>query len=168
MTTPATKGAAENRTCVIALGNPDRGDDGAAQAVIDRLAQHSLAADLISCQGDSMTLLNFWQDYARVIVIDVLAPGSTPGTVRHHTVSDRLFDDLPQAPSSHLASLPEAWRLAKALDRLPECLLLITIEGASFSIGTPLSPSVAQAVPKAADEVTRLVSQFTGKEKVDA
>jgi hydrogenase maturation protease len=61
------------------------------------------------------------------------------------------------AASSHGVSLGEAVDLARALDRMPERLLLLAVEAEDVGFGLGLSQPVADAVVSVADEIADLV-----------
>ena len=151
----------KSEICVIVLGHPSRGDDAAGKMVKDVLVRRNSAADILYCGGDSMTLINLWRDYRAAIIIDATVPSGSPGRMQRFDVCENLFTALPEAPSSHVASLPEAYRLAAALDALPEQIILFAIEGAQFDLGAPVTPEVKNAVPQAAAAIENEISHLT-------
>lgn len=133
---------------VIGTGNPLRRDDGAGPAVVERLQGARLppAVELMQHNGDGLSLINTWQSYAYVILIDAACAGGNPGTIHRFEASAiELPRDL-LCSSSHLFGPAEAIALARSLGRLPDKLLVYGIEGIDFAYGEGLSPEVAQAV----------------------
>jgi len=54
---------------------------------------------------------------------------------------------------THAFGLGAVVELARALQRLPDRLVLVGVEAESFDHGAPLSPAVRSAVDAAADQV---------------
>ncbi|HTV90470.1 MAG TPA: hydrogenase maturation protease, partial [Stellaceae bacterium] len=77
----------------MAIGNPDRGDDGFGAAVAARLrAQAPANVCIVECRGDVLALLERWSGYKIVIVVDAAARDREPGRVRRFDLAN---DTLP-------------------------------------------------------------------------
>jgi hydrogenase maturation protease len=119
---------------IIGYGNPLRGDDAAGFQAAERLgglAVHQLTPELMEPISQA----------GSVIFIDAKAAG-VPGAIAERP----LEPGAAGAPFTHHAT-PEALLAgARALyGRCPPAIL-ITITGADFEIGHPLSPRVSQAL----------------------
>jgi len=137
---------------VIGVGNDFRRDDGAGREAARRLAQTD-GVRVMEASGEGAALMEAWRGAERVIVIDAVRSGATPGAIHR---LDAREAPLPQDffhYSTHAFSLAEAVELARALDQLPPSLIVYGIEGKDFSLGEGLSPDVAGAV----QEVVRRV-----------
>lgn len=140
-------------TLVIGIGDPLRGDDGAGQAVIQRLRQRPPAgAELLCHWGEGTGLMALWRGRRRLVLVDAMVCAAPPGSLR-------CFDaaELPPAGlfpySTHRFGVVEALRLAAVLGELPRELLVVGIAGERFEAGSGLSPAVAQGVDQAAEIV---------------
>jgi hydrogenase maturation protease len=151
------------RVVVIGLGNRVRGDDAAGLEVAGRLRPVTPAGvEVVEHEGDAAALLDHWQGAALAVVVDAVRSGGEPGAVHRLEVAG---DDQAAAVagrawqvSSHALGLGEAVGLARALGRLPGRLVLVGIEGATFTAREGLSPPVAAAVARAAAEVLELAA----------
>ncbi|MDW4908618.1 hydrogenase maturation protease [Streptomyces sp. ADMS] len=153
------------RIAVIGVGNDFRRDDGVGWAVLARLRERAegrpLPPDtvLATCDGDPGRLIGLWEGAHLAVVVDAAHghPGS-PGRVHRLTLDAGLLEQ-PSATSSHGLGLGEAVELARALDLLPDRLVVYAVEGAESELGTGLSSVVAAAVDPLAeaveDEITR-------------
>jgi hydrogenase maturation protease len=132
---------------VVGIGNADRGDDGVGPAVARRLRSWVPASvRVLECSGDALTLLDDWEGFASVILVDAVTSIDAPGRV--HRV-DLAKNPLPLAfspPSTHALGLAEAIELARCLGRLPRSIAAYLVEGEQFAAGAQLSPLVAKAV----------------------
>ena len=68
----------------------------------------------------------------------------------------------PANRSTHAFGVAEALELARALNRLPPCLLIYGIEGKNFAMGTGLSPEVRTAAFEITKLVIRNVYEYNG------
>jgi hydrogenase maturation protease len=132
---------------IIAIGNEYRRDDGVGLAVLRRLAEViPPGTDLACVDGEPSRLMDAWAGSRLAILLDaaVCVPAH-PGRIHRRTV---IGLDGPASTSSHGIGVPEAVELARVLDRLPERLVLLTIEAADTGYGMGLSPPVEAAVPE--------------------
>lgn len=152
-------------TCLLlGVGNPDRGDDAAGHLVSRALAG---VADVVARQvtGDPSTILTdpLWDTADRVVLIDTVRTGRRPGTV-HRWAGERLLAHLPDTGGgTHDLGVATTLQLAAALERLPDDLVVIGIEGASFEVGAPPSRPVRHAV---AMVTAMLAREFGGADQV--
>ena len=137
-------------TLVLALGNPDRGDDGVGQAVLRDLAGRGpLPATVEVLDGglaglETCLLLLGRQ---RALVVDATDMGLAPGEWRSLEVTDSLLAGEFTPGVVHSAGLKEALQLAAALDELPERVTLFGVQPETIDWGPGLSCAVARAVP---------------------
>ena len=139
---------------VLGLGHPDRADDGVGAAVVRCLSGHCPSDVQPSTVDDPLSLIDLWSVAERVVVVDAVVSGASPGTV--HTM-DVTHDPLPVPPGaaggSHALGLAATIELARAIDRLPPRLVVVGVEVETTGPGAALSARVAAAVPAAAEAV---------------
>ncbi|NUO41528.1 MAG: hydrogenase maturation protease [Streptomyces sp.] len=149
------------RIAVIGVGNEFRRDDGVGWAVLARLGERPLPpyTDLATCDGDPGRLIGRWEGARLAVVVDAAhAHPGTPGRV-HRLELDAGLLDLPRTTSSHGLGLGEAVELARVLGRLPQRLVVYAVEGADSTLGTGLSPAVADAVEPLVTAITDEIAQ---------
>lgn len=135
------------QTLIIGIGNPYRRDDGIGHAVIRELACLELE-NVCLCEhsGEGSSLMEMWEGYDRVILVDAVLSGAEPGTIyrleAHHQPIPASFFHY----STHAFSLAEAVELSRALGTLPEEMIIYGVEGADFGYGEGLSPQVEAAL----------------------
>lgn len=135
------------RATLFIIGHPSRGDDGAAEAVLERIARAVLeTVDVVRAHDlDVETLMGA----GPVVVVDAIR-GPEPGKVVVWSLAE--VAELPDAPtaSTHGLPLPAVLKLAAALGGHPLEGRFVGIAGARFTIGSPLSAPVRAALPRAA------------------
>lgn len=149
-----TARAAGSGLLVVGIGNPDRGDDGFGPSVARRLRElRPSGVTIIERAGDVLALIEDWQDFDSVILVDAAANCGAPGMVHRIDVAQ---EDVPRdlsLGSTHAFGVAEAVALARALDRLPRHLLVYAVEARDFGYGMTLSELVAAAVSTVAERI---------------
>jgi hydrogenase maturation protease len=134
---------------VVGLGNDWRRDDGAGIRAA-RLLRGECPSGVVvkEARGEIAELLDAWQDFETVILIDAASPRSQPGRVhRFDNVAEQPIPGrLLSSPSTHALGLAEALELARALGQLPKRVVVYGIEGENFDSGEGLSDAVEKAV----------------------
>lgn len=153
---------------VASLGSVDRRDDGVGPAVVDGVAARVPAARAVGPLADPLDLLGVWDGARLAVVVDAVRSGEVPGTVRQVELAGGIpvagewsggRDRLTGTTSTHGIGLSGVLRLARAVGRAPERVVVVGIEGERFSHGDWLSPAVAAAVPEAVRLVVELVEE---------
>ena len=149
---------------VIGVGNPFRGDDGAGIEAA-RILHGILPGDVevIEHDGEPAALIDIWESSAIAYVIDAVRTDDAPGTVHRLEIDGQGEIVLPESPrrdSSHALGLGDAVELARALDRLPQRLVLLGIAGGSFALGDAVSQPVREAIDGLVGDVAREVIEM--------
>lgn len=108
---------------------------------------------IVYAARDPLGLLDAWRGADGAILIDASRSGARPGTLH---CFDAVAAPLPVALSpalNHSVGAAEAVELARELGRLPDSLLVYTIEGERFAEGPGLSPAVRLTVTVLVDEL---------------
>ena len=151
---------------LIGVGNPFRRDDGvgpALAAIISELGLPGLA--VVTSDGEPSRLLDSWSGASLAVVVDaVRRDGGIPGQIRRHDVTeDSLVDGWTAAgpASTHGLGIGEAIHLARAVDQMPETLVVVTVQAADIGYGQQLSQPVSAMLPELTDVVlAELGSRF--------
>lgn len=128
-------------TLLIGIGHSFRGDDSIGPMVVESLIGTD-GLDVLVHHGEGTDLMERWAGYQTVIIVDATCSGAEPGTIR---VWDAVADALPAGlfpKGSHVFGLAEGIEMARIMDRLPQAMTIIGIEGRSFAAGDTMSPQV--------------------------
>ena len=140
------------RRLFVGIGNPLRGDDAAGLLSARSLRERGAdGIEVLELEGEPADLIEAWEGAGLVIVADAVASGGEAGEV--HRI-DAGAEPLPAAlagPSTHALGLSDAIELARALERLPDRLVVYGIEGARFEPGAERSAAVLAAAEWVAD-----------------
>jgi hydrogenase maturation protease len=130
---------------VVGIGNPDRGDDGFGPAVARRLrGRVPPGVGILERSGDAFALIEEWDGFAAVILVDAAAPISQPGRIHRLDLTDSQLSVGFARGSTHAFGIAETVELARSLGRLPSYVVAYLVEGEGFDNGAPLSPIVTR------------------------
>lgn len=141
---------------VLGVGDVLRGDDGVGVEIARRLRDRPPppGVSVRDRPGEMTTLLDAWDGFDGVVLVDAMRSGAAPGTVRRFDLArEPLPRQVAGTASSHAAGVGEALELARVLGRLPPRVVVYAVEGGCFVLGTGLSDAVAAAAPALADTV---------------
>jgi hydrogenase maturation protease len=134
---------------VIGIGNEFRSDDGLGVLAAREIRRRALpGVRVIEESGEGTSLLESWQGYPYVVLIDAVSSGASAGEV--HRI-DCIASPVPRTlfrGSSHAFGVADAVALGRNLGTLPGVLLLYGIEGCRFDTGTGLSDNVIRSMPQ--------------------
>lgn len=134
---------------VLVCGNELRGDDGAAFAATTNLPQPAAALAAVSDVQQLEADLLLDPGIEPCVVVDT-AIGVAPGAVVVYPLASVAMRRFGHAPdSSHQVPLSRAVALAETVLGRPMRGLFVGIGGERFEAGSPLSESVASAIPGA-------------------
>ena len=133
---------------IIACGALDRGDDAAGLLAAQRLRE--LGVDVRVHSRDGLALMESWQGWETVVLIDAVVGGRAPGSVTIWNATEApVMEDVFRS-STHTFGVAEAVKLARALDRMPSRMWICGIEGRRFDLGSAPCAEVARAAEKLA------------------
>ncbi|MHB0957490.1 MAG: hydrogenase maturation protease [Pirellulaceae bacterium] len=160
-------GAAAGRTLVIGLGNPLVSDDSVGLRIAQQLKirlTHCPDVDVTEDYWGGLRLMERMIGYDRAIVVDAICSGAEPGTL--HRLSTGMLATQRSA-SAHDVNLPTALAFGRqAGARLPadENIYLLGIEAEDVvNFSEHCTAAVAAAIPRAVDEVVRLLENLLGE-----
>ena len=124
--------------------------------VARRLRQLSLGnITVIEESGEGTDLMESWKGADTVIIVDAASSGAKPGTIHRIDARAQRIPTGLLRYSTHAFSVGEAVELARAMNRLPPCMVVFGIEGERFDEGTVLSRAVQGSVDTVVDLVLR-------------
>jgi hydrogenase maturation protease len=136
------------------MGNTLMGDDGVGVRVAEELLLRDLGPDVAVVSGGTagMALSQHFRDADRVLVVDAIAAGDTPGSVFRFTPAEAGITEL-RSHTSHGLSLPNIMLAARLLGAAPE-VVIYAIQIGDITCGfDTLTPDVEAAVLDVADMV---------------
>jgi len=145
------------KTLVLGLGNILLRDDGAGVRVVERLSQSAgLPPEVEVLDGGTlgMDLLPYLEGVDRLVVVDAVDMGVTPGTVARFQ-GDNVPIALTLKVSPHQAGLADLLAAARLCGLCPREVILWGVQPAEVDVGLELSEPVSAAVEALVDWVFR-------------
>ena len=144
------------KTQILGLGNTYLGDDAVGIHVVRELKPviEPLGIDAVEAELGGFGLAEILGDYDRAIIVDAVKFGNAPpGTVSRYTIED--FRYSVHTAHVHGINLPSALEIIESLGmKVPDPIVIIAIEAKEiYTFGAPMTPEVAEAVPKATELV---------------
>ncbi len=132
---------------IMGIGNYLMADEGVGVHLVERLSARDLppGVDLLDGGTGGFHLLEYFEQYPRVILIDATLDGRPPGTIRR--IKPRFAADFPQAMSTHDIGLKDLVGALQLLGRMPEIdLFVVSIESIQEQ-GIELTPQIERVMP---------------------
>lgn len=147
------------RVLVACVGNVLRRDDGFGPAVAARLGDLPDGASLIETGIGGVALMQeLLERYDGLILVDAVDHGARPGDVLLITPD---VGEAVHVPDVHLANPERVLTMAKAMDSLPDRVLIVGCQPADADgLGEGLTAPVEQAVGRACSEVRRVLDEW--------
>jgi len=140
--------------CVIGVGNPFRGDDSIGLRVVQTLRERTPEAALFfEVSGEAIALMEAFAEKNTVLLIDAAQTGAAAGTLHRFDASQQPLPSSLLRYSTHLLSVPDALEMARALDRLPEKIIVYGIEGTHFDTSESLSPALESSLESVVNQI---------------
>ena len=144
----------KERTVVLCVGNPARGDDAAGALAAPHLrANLPEGVDLAELGGEPADLLERLKGAGRAYILDACVSGGAAGGVTRFDVASAPLPAHGFSLSSHGLGLADALELARALGVLPPTCVVFAIEGAAFDPGGAPTKGVTSRARRAAELV---------------
>ena len=141
-------------TLIAGIGNRYRGDDAFGCIVARALAGRvSRRVKCIEHDGEPAGLIDCWQGFEHVILVDAVSSGAEPGKIFRFDLVRRALPEVFKPYSTHAFGVAQAVELARALGRLPRKLCFIGVEGQNFDAGEALSAPLASAREAVINEI---------------
>lgn len=149
-----------NRILVMGVGNYLMGDEGVGVQLIQTMEKMEIPnyIDLIDGGTGGFLLLNMFESYQKIILIDATMDGKEAGTIT--LIKPRFAADYPSALSVHDVGLRDMIEAIYLMEKIPEIhLLTVTIDEIK-PMTLELSEKVKNAIPLCINQVILLASQL--------
>ena len=146
------------KTVILGVGNVLMGDEGVGVLVARHLTGSGAAGpvDVVDGGTGGFHLLEYFQNYERVVLVDATLDGQAPGSVS--VTRPRFSSDYPPTLSAHDIGLKDLLDAVYLLGQSPEVILFAISIGSVDGVTLEMSPPVADAVPRVAQQVVDLLA----------
>lgn len=151
----------EDRLLVMGVGNYLMGDEGVGIHAVQKLIAAGLPdfVDVVDGGTGGFHLLEFFEKYRKIILVDATLDGNKAGTIR--LIKPKYAADFPKSMSTHDIGLRDMMTSLQLLDKLPEIhLFVVSIEYIQQQ-GVEMTPEVEAAMPELLKRVTEKVNELS-------
>ena len=156
----------KNKILILGIGNYLMGDEGIGVHIAERLLKETLPPEVDVLDGGTggFHLLEYFELYPNVILIDATLDSNPPGTIR--LIKPKFAKDFPQAMSTHDIGLKDMVSALQIMGTIPDIdLFVVSIESIQQQ-GITLTPEVEAVVPLVMHKVKELMHTILSKEPV--
>ncbi len=146
----------EDRVLIMGVGNYLMGDEGVGVHAAQKLMSSGLPGyvDVLDGGTGGFHLLEYFEKYRQVILVDATLDGQKAGTIR--LIKPKFADDFPKSMSTHDIGLRDMVNSLQLLGQIPDMhLFVVSIEFIQQQ-GVELTDEVEAALPELLNSVTEL------------
>jgi hydrogenase maturation protease len=149
---------------VLGIGNYLMGDEGVGVHLARSLQQISLPDCVAVLDGGTggFHLLEYFEKYQHIIMIDAALDGNTPGTI--NIIRPKFAADFPRAMSTHDIGMRDLVNALQLLGKMPDVwLVTVSIETLQQQ-GIELTPVIQNVLPCLQKKTSQLIESLACKE----
>ena len=155
-----------NKILILGIGNYLMGDEGIGVHIAEKMIHEDLpkGVDVLDGGTGGFHLLEYFEQYPNVILIDATLDENPPGTIR--LIKPKFAKDFPQAMSTHDIGLKDMVSALQLLGTMPNInLFVVSIESIQQQ-GIELTAEIEAVTPLIIDQVKELMYKLLSNEKV--
>jgi hydrogenase maturation protease len=148
----------QNTALVIGIGNEYRSDDGIGLLIAREIYKKQLPFVIVKEEsGEGASLMDAWQGFERVTLIDAVSSGAQPGKIVRIDANKEQVLVKYFHYSTHAFSVAEAVELARSMNSLPSELIIYGIEGSNFAAGVSITPIIREKADRVIEQIVEEV-----------
>jgi len=150
----------KNKVLILGIGNYLMADEGLGVHLAERINKEELppGVDVLDGGTGGFHLLEYFEQYERVIIIDATLDGRPAGTVR--LIKPKFAADFPQAMSTHDIGLKDLVGALQLLGTMPEIDLYVVSIKSIQEQGIELSREISLAIDKLIHRIKERIAQY--------
>lgn len=151
----------EERLLIMGVGNYLMGDEGVGVHAAQKLMSSGLPGyvDVVDGGTGGFHLLEYFEKYPRVILVDATLDGQKAGTIR--LIKPRFASDFPKSMSTHDIGLKDMMSSLQLLDKIPDIYLFVVSIEYIQQQGVEMTEEVEAAMPELLNKVSELAVRLS-------
>jgi hydrogenase maturation protease len=145
------------RILVMGIGNYLMGDEGVGVHLAQRLStlSHPSNVDVVDGGTGGFHLLEYFETYQKIILIDATLDGKPAGTIR--LIKPKFASDFPAAMSTHDIGLKDMVSSLQLMGKQPDIHLFVVSIETIQQQGIELTNEVEAVMPELINKVLELI-----------
>jgi len=150
----------DNKILILGIGNVLMGDEGVGVHAIKELEKESFPPNVTLLDGGTggFHLLEYLQEYPRIIMIDATMDGKPAGTIS--LIEPKFATDFPKSLSAHDIGLRDLIESTAVLGELPKMYLITVTIDSIQSMQMELSPEIEEQIPAVVGKVKEVLEKI--------
>lgn len=146
-----------NKILILGIGNVLMGDEGVGVHAIKELEKETFPPNVTLLDGGTggFHLLEYLQEYPRIIMIDATMDGKPAGTLS--LIEPKFATDFPKSLSAHDIGLRDLIESTAVLGELPKMYLITVTIDSIQSMQMELSPEIEKQIPAVVERVKEVL-----------
>lgn len=142
---------------IMGIGNYLMADEGVGVHAAERLLLETLpeGVDVLDGGTGGFHLLEYFERYGHVILVDATLDGRGPGTIR--LIKPKFAKDFPPAMSTHDIGMKDLISALQLLGKMPEIDLFVVSIATIQDQGIELTPEIQNVLDFLIDEIKYLL-----------
>jgi len=147
------------KTLVLGIGNLLMGDEGVGIHVIRHLQENYKInnADLLDGGTGGFHLLEYFQQYDRVVLVDATIDGKPPGTI--NMIKPKYSSEFPPTLTAHDIGLKDLIDSLYLLNKLPEIILFTISINELTRMNLELSDEVIPSIQTTCENILGFLNE---------
>lgn len=144
---------------ILGIGNLLMGDESIGIHVVNYLQKNFILkeADIVDGGTGGFHLMEYFQDYRKVLLVDATIDGQPPGTISF--LKPRFSSDYPPTLTAHDIGLKDLIDSLYLMKKQPE-IFLVTISIAKLDkVSLEISEEIQNAIPPTAEKIYQMVKE---------
>lgn len=144
---------------VMGVGNYLMGDEGIGVHIVQQMEKMELpqSIDVLDGGTGGFFLMNYFDEYPKVIFVDATMDGKPPGSVT--LTEPRFASDFPNALSVHDVGLKDMIETLYFMGNVPKLHLITISIDEIIPMYVGLSSEVEQSIPKVIESIFKLIKK---------
>ena len=149
----------KQKLLILGIGNYLMADEGLGVHLAERLAKEEFppGIDVLDGGTGGFHLLEYFEQYERVIIIDATLDNKPAGSIR--LIKPRFASDFPQAMSTHDIGLKDLVGALQLLGTMPEIDLYVVSIKSIQDQGVALSLEISNAIDSLIEIIRKRIFQ---------
>lgn len=150
-----------NKILILGIGNLLMGDEGIGVHAVRYLEKNfpETQVDLVDGGTGGFHLLEYFQKYTKIIMIDATIDDQPPGTIR--LLKPKFSSDYPPTLTAHDIGLKDLLDALYLLKQQPEIWLFTVSIARLDRLSIVLSPELENVLPVLAVKIRKLLEELT-------
>ncbi len=146
-----------SKILVVGIGNYLMGDEGAGIHAVQQLSELPVQDNIVIVDGgtDGLHLLEYFEKYKTVILVDAALDGNKPGTIR--LIEPESINDFSNEKSIHDIGLKDIMTAFQLQGKTPDIYLFVISVDTVQQQGIELSNEIEAILPELIGQIVNLV-----------